>query len=177
MTKPSGKIFLGVCFFALGIVFGTAFYKANFYCVEVISPKTPFYGMLAKKISDGLHKRGYFLRCPVVFPKTVIHFYNTSGINDQISLDKYKKCVNFLVHGDCLEGTDITYLKKFDVILNVNEFLNGFISTANLRTAYLPLTEKQEKFCKTDFDKHKIDTELLVKRLDDIIQGVRHEKF
>lgn len=177
MVKHGKKIFWGSCFFALGVIFGAVFYKVNFYCVEVVSPKTPFYGVLAQELSEGLKKRGYFTHCPAKLPKTVIYFFNTSGKNDQIKPERSSKVKNILFHGDCLTGTDIDYLKKFDITLTPDEFLNGFISTFNLRTAYFPVTEKYETLCRTDFDKHKVDTDTLSAWMDDIIQGVRHENF
>ena len=177
MKKLGKKIFWGCCFFALGVIFGAVFHKVNFYCVEVVSPKTPFYGVLAQKLSDNLKERGYLTHCPTGFPKTVIHFFNTNGKNDQVKIDTGGNSKNILIHGDCLAGTDINYLQNFDVILTADEFLNGFISTFNFRTAYFPITEKYERLCRTDFDKHKVDIKTLGAWLDEIIQGVRHEKF
>jgi len=177
MIQKCKKILLVVFLLGLGIFSGRTLYRLQWKCLDIHYRHTSFYGMFGKELTRYMQKRGYLTTCPDILPKTIIYFYQTTDSGTQPKVSSYAHHTKIAFNGDCAKVTDIEYLRKFDILLNNDEYQNGFLSSFNFRTAFFPLEESYDTLCHSDFDNHQINMPEIAKRLDGLIQGVRHEKF
>lgn len=178
MKKVCLKLLFSLIFLGTGLVIGYTLYSAQWKCVDFVYKHHHFYSVFAQKLAHALQQRGYMTHCPNILPRTKIYFLQTGDTVYYPALDDNPKNAKIAFLGDCTDVTpEMAYLYKFDALLSVDKFQNGYISSFNLRTAHFPLNDKEESFCHTHYKEHQIDVKQLARRLDDIIQGVRHEKF
>lgn len=159
---------------SVGILAGVFFHKVLFSCVNFQYYHNAFYGVLAKELEAQLAKRGYWLNCPAILPQITISFVN---IDAKETLPQLNSKYDFAVIGDCDYPSDIEYLKKFNALLVIDEYQNGYLSSFNLRTLHFKLAREYMPYCHTKYDEHNLDIEDIAQHLDLIIRGVLHEKF
>jgi len=172
------KLIFSCGFLGIGIFSGLFLYSLQWKCLDFVYSHQPFYGQFGKELAFEMHKRGYLLQCPDRLPRTSVYFLQTELADIKPKIDDHKHQLKIAFLGDCAtQGYDIEYLRQFDVFLNVDKYQNGSLSFYNFRTTHFPLTHENETFCHTNYAAHQLDLPLLAGRLDNIIQGVRHEKF
>ena len=178
MQRKCLKLIFSCGLIGIGLIIGLFLYSLQWKCLDFVYKPYPFYGGFAKELSEAMQRHGYILQCPDMFPKTKMYFLQTEHLNVLPKVDPNPRHLKIAFLDDCAEiGIDVGYLHQFDMLLVVDEFQNGYLSSFNFRTAHFPLNDENEKFCATNYRKHRIDTPKLAQRLDDIIQGARHEKF
>lgn len=168
--------FLQLGFLCIGILYGLLFYHIRYYCLEFKFFHHPFYGQFVQELKSALHQRGYFMNCPIFFPKTIIYFNQTNEtmLKPQIT-DNSAYTKHIIFNGDCSEDIDFEYFKQYDAVLNSDEYLNAYLAFYNLPTAHFPLREDNKKQCQTTYKTEEIDIKAIAKRLDTLIQGITHE--
>lgn len=177
MKRIFFKFILSVAVIGSGFLIGHYCYALRWKCVDFVFAHHQFYGIFAQQLRDEMQKHGYMTQCPDILPKTKVYFIQTDYMERKPGVDESTALkIDFL--GDCVRGDmPIDYLHKFDLLLICNKYQNGYLSTFNFRTAHFPLVEPYTKLCNTEFEDHVINIPLLATRLDEIIQGARHEKF
>ena len=178
MQKKCLKLIFSCGFIGFGLVIGLFLYSLQWKCLDFVYMHYPFYGGFVKELSEAMQRHGYIMQCPDIMPKTKMYFLQTKHPNVWPEVEINPRHLKIAFLGDCIEnGIDIAYLHQFDMLLVADEFQNGYLSTFNYRTAYFPLNDENKKFCATNYQKHLVDIPKLAQRLDNIIQGARHEKF
>jgi hypothetical protein len=161
------KILYPIAIF-LGITAATLFLKFSHYCLAVDTPHMAFYGPFSRLLQEDLTSLGY-MQCPSFLPKTVIHFSPTADTAD-------KKDTHFIfLQNDAQGAVNVDWLRNFDFIITPDEYYNGYLSTYNLRTVYLPLPlnlESDEAF--TPENRAKIKE--ISTAIDTLIQRAAHEE-
>ena len=176
MNKLYLKLLLCFGVLGLGLLCGMQLYSLQWKCLDFSYKKHRFYAPFAQELAQEMQKRGYILQCPDMLPKTNVVFYLENYNKPKVVDEPHQTNIAFIA--DCMITTlDVEYLRSFDAMLNVNEFNNGYLSLFNFRTAYFPLANENEIYCDTNYKSNRFNIPMLAQRLDEIIQGVRHEKF
>lgn len=172
------KKFLSLGFLAVGVLSGILLYHVRYHCLDLKFAHHPFYGQFAQELKGALRKRGYFFRCPVPMPKTIIYFDQTDYNMAKpkiVSAPRFSKHIIF--NGDCTQNIDLNDLKQFDAILNTNKTLNAYLAFYNLPTAHFPLNDDNTPLCHTSYQKNTVNIPAIAKRLDMLIQGINHDTY